>query len=213
MPNVQAVAFDLNGTLLDPAALAEPWNGGAPEGFGRRALADALGLAWVDTLHGGFRPLPDLLQGALARQAELAGLDPAKVPEAMERAKALPPFADAAPALQHVRDAGLRVVVVTNSAAVAARSALDAADLLFLVDEVAGVDAVRAYKPSPKAYTIGPEPETSWFVAAHWWDVTGARRAGYRTAWVERGDGPLMPTVPEPDVRAATVLEAVREIV
>ena len=32
-------------------------------------------------------------------------------------------------------------------------------------------------------------------VAAHWWDLLGAGRAGMRTAWVARKEGVLMPGV------------------
>jgi 2-haloacid dehalogenase len=45
-------------------------------------------------------------------------------------------------------------------------------------------------------------------VAAHAWDVTGARHAGLRGVWIAR-DGIAYPEVGiEPEIRAATLLEA-----
>ena len=54
--------------------------------------------------------------------------------------------------------------------------------------------------------------EQAWFVAGHWWDVTGAARVGLRTAWIGRDEGVLLPSAPEPDVRAADLREAAEAI-
>jgi 2-haloacid dehalogenase len=58
-------------------------------------------------------------------------------------------------------------------------------------------ETVRAYKPAPEVYrlaldTAGCAPERVLMVAAHAWDLRGARAAGMRTAYVHRpvGDPP-----------------------
>jgi len=88
--------------------------------------------------------------------------------------------------------------VLTNSAAVAGRHTLDAAGLLVRVDRIDGADAVRAYKPDPRVYELTVAPEQAWFVVAHWWGVTGAARAGFRTAWTAADDGVLPETAVTP---------------
>jgi 2-haloacid dehalogenase len=50
------------------------------------------------------------------------------------------------------------------------------------------------------------------FVAAHGWDVTGAKHAGLRTAWISRGEELLSAMAPEPDVRADDLLGAARQL-
>lgn len=206
------VVFDLNGTLTDANALAVPWGDAAPAGFGPAALDEAMMMALTDTLDGTFRRFPDLLRGALARRAELAGLPLEPVEAALVAAEALPARADAAAALDHLREHGHAIAVLTNSAAAAGRKTLDAADLALRVDRLDGADAVRAYKPSPAVYRLTVAPTDAWFVAAHWWDVTGAARAGFSTAWISADDRVLPSTAPEPDISADTLLAAARAI-
>lgn len=206
------VVFDLNGTLTDVAALAAPWAGAAPPRFGAEVLDEAVQMSMVDTLTGTFRRFPDLLHGALVRRARLSGLPLEPVEEAMGIASALPARPEAAAALDHLHAEGYRVAVLTNSAAVAGRHTLDAAGLLVRVDRLDGADAVRAYKPHPSVYGLTVAPERAWFVAAHWWDVTGAARAGFSTAWISADDVVLPETAVVPDIVAGDLLSAAREI-
>ncbi|HEU4976864.1 MAG TPA: HAD-IA family hydrolase [Baekduia sp.] len=211
------VLFDLNGTLTDPGAMTARWPG-SPRDAALRALDDAVAQAMVDTIAGAFRPFPAYLSAALSREAAGAGLGDDHAAQAAEAAQALPAFPDARGALRTLRDAALAPSVLTNSAADAARSTLQEAGLLELLDGVTGADAVQAYKPDRRVYEAGlaavgaPAGET-WLVAAHWWDVAGAKRAGLRTAWVGRDEGTLLRTVPEPDVRASDLADAAAQIV
>jgi 2-haloacid dehalogenase len=211
------VLFDLNGTLLDAGAMTAGWPG-APRGVALRALDDAVAQAMVDTITGEFRPFLDYIQASLAQLAAVAGLPPELAEQGATMARALPPFDDAAPALRALEEAGLSVHVLTNSGAEAARLALESAGLSDLVDKVIGADAVEVYKPDHRVYEAGvlaggaPAAET-WMVAAHWWDVAGAKRCGLRTAWIGRDEGALLPTVPTPDVLATGLADAALKII
>jgi 2-haloacid dehalogenase len=207
------VLFDVNGTLLDPRALTEGWPD-APAGLGLSVLDQTVAQAMTDTMTGGFRPFTDYLRAALALRAELAGLGEDAVEAGMAAAAALPPYPDAADALARLRLAGHTPSALTNSAAGAARSALSDAGLIEHFHAVVSVEAVGAYKPDQRVYAhalevLGTPAAETWFVAGHWWDVWAAKRAGLRTAWVGRDEGALLGTVPEPDVRADTLVEAV----
>ena len=207
------IAFDLNGTLLDPAALL----GAGREEIGRVALDEAVMQAMADTLTGGHRPFPDYLRAALERRLELAGDTGEALEAAMQRAAHLPPFPDAATALGTLADAGYRVAVVTNSAADAAADALRAAALDTHVDEIVGADEVGAYKPDPRVYRhaadrLGASAGSICLVAAHAWDVLGAMRAGFDAAWVGYREHLLLATVPEPPIKAPTLAEASRRL-
>jgi 2-haloacid dehalogenase len=211
------VLFDLNGTLLDAGAMTAGWPG-APRGVALRALDDAVAQAMVDTITGTFRPFPEYVHAALAHLAAVAGLPAELAEQGTAMARALPAFDDAAPALRALADAGLEAHVLTNSGTEAARLALEAAGLRELVDEVVGADAVEAYKPDHRIYEAGvlvggaPAAET-WMVAAHWWDVAGAKRFGMKTAWIGRDEGALLATVPAPDALAVDLADAVAKIV
>jgi 2-haloacid dehalogenase len=201
------VLFDVNGTLLDPRALTATWEG-APPGLALSVLDQTTKQAMTDTMTGGVAPFTDYLRAALALRAELAGLGPEAVEAGMQAAAALPPYPDAADALSRLRLAGHTPSALTNSGADAARSALAQAGLIDHFHAVISVEAVGAYKPDLRVYAhglevLGTAAGETWFVAGHWWDVWGAKRAGLRTAWVGRDEGALLGSVPAPDVRAA----------
>jgi 2-haloacid dehalogenase len=210
------VLFDVNGTLLDPRALTSSWDG-APPALGLSVLDQTVLQSMVDTLSGEFRPFTDYIRAALGHRAGLLGLGDDAVEAGMEAAAALPPYPDAADALARLVVAGHTPCAVTNSAADAARAALDAAGLLEHMHAVIGADAAGAYKPDPRVYrhaleVLGIEAGETWFVAGHWWDVAGAKRVGLRTAWVGRDEGALLESTPAPDVRAADLKEAAEAI-
>jgi 2-haloacid dehalogenase len=210
------VLFDVNGTLLDPRALTATWEG-APAGLGLSVLDQTVLQSMVDTLTGEFRPFTEYIRAALAHRAQLLGLGEDAVEAGMRAAAALPPYPDAADALARLRLAGHTPCAVTNSAADAARSALGDAGLLEHMHAVVGADSAGAYKPDPRVYgnaldVLGLEAAGTWFVAGHWWDVTGAKRAGLRTAWIARDEGVLLDSAPVPDVRAADLKEAAEAI-
>lgn len=207
------IAFDLNGTLLDPAAMLDSEHAE----LARAALDDAVLQAMADTLTGEHRPFPEYLRAALERALHVAGIDDAVLDEAMARAPTLPAFPDAADALAALSTAGYRIAVVTNSARGAGQEAIAAAGLDRHVEAVIGADEVGAYKPDLRVYRyaaarLGAQPENICLVAAHAWDVLGAMRAGFSTAWVAHREHHLLATVPEPAVRGATLVETARQL-
>jgi 2-haloacid dehalogenase len=201
--------FDLNGTLTDPAGLGEPW--GRPE-MGVRVLEGAVRSAMCDALTGEFRPFAEHVRASLTVEAARNGLDPGLVDAAAERAARLDPFPDTPAALDLLRGAGVRLAVLSNSGADGAAATLEAAGLADRFERILGVDAVGTFKPDPRTYRhalaeLGAEPAEVTMVAAHAWDVTGAKRAGLRGAWIARGEEALSPVAPEPDFIARDLAE------
>lgn len=74
------------------------------------------------------------------------------------------------------------------------------------------------FKPDARVYrhglaVLGAEPARATMVAAHWWDLRGARAVGMRTAWVGQREGALTGLLPDPDAQGAGLLETARAIV
>ena len=211
------VLFDLNGTLLDIATIARPW--GSERGpLALRALDDAVMAGMTATLTGAYRPFADLLRAALDRRARVQGLDPGLVDDALALTKRMPPYPEVPGALDLLRAQGVRLAVLTNSAAENAEAALERAGLRDRFELVTGTDAVQAFKPDPRPYRhaveqFGVAAEEITMVTAHWWDAEGAKRAGLRTAWVARRERILRTTVPEPDVRGEDVRDVAAALV
>lgn len=193
------IAFDLNGTLVDPCGLTGDERGPA-------VLDAAIQQSMADGLSGAWRPFGEYVGAALERELGEEA-DPGTMP-------ALP---GAAEALDTLRAAGYRVAVVTNSAADAARATLAAAGLEGRVDALVGTDGVGAYKPDPRVYAnavvrLGAEPGAVCLASAHAWDVLGAMRAGWQGAWVGHREGRLLSTVPAPLVSAPTLFQAAEQL-
>ena len=77
---------------------------------------------------------------------------------------------------------------------------------------VLSVDAVRAYKPTPAVYELGPRvfraPASEiLFVSSNAWDVAGAKAFGYRTGWSNRAQMPMDNLGAEPDLEVARLDE------
>jgi 2-haloacid dehalogenase len=166
---VGVIAFDVNGTLLDPGDQAD-------------RLQQAVRLAMAHTLAGDFRPFAELLEAAGS-----------SVPERM------PPYPDVPDAVRRLHAGGHRLAAITNSARKTAEAHLDRAGIGGLFERVVGTDEVGAYKPASRVYRpavaeLGVEAGDTWFVAAHDWDLVGANAVGLRTAFVDRG-GPRPVTV------------------
>jgi 2-haloacid dehalogenase len=207
------VIFDLNGTLVDPSVLAQPLGDSvAAEALVAAAFEDAIAQAMLATLTGEHPPFPTLIEAGLRRRVTLAGGDPDAVGAAIGLLGSMPAFIEAPAALEQLRGEGLRLGVLTQSATEAADQVLRFAGLRDRIELVVGADEVGAYKPDPRAYRAvleraGATAGEVCLVAAHWWDVAGARRAGLRTGWVARGERLLLDTVPEPDVRGRDLAE------
>ena len=213
MTPLRWVLFDLNGTLVDPVVMAQPLGDtAADEDLVTAAVDDAVQLAMVTTLTGAEAAFADLVRAALARRLRLAGRDAGLADDALGLMSTMPAFIDAPAALEQLRGIGLRLGVLTQSAAEAADAVQRFAGLRDRIEVVISAPESGAFKPDPRPYRmalerIGASADEVALVAAHWWDVTGAKAAGLRTGWVARRDLVLPDGLPEPDVGGRDLME------
>ncbi|MGH9192801.1 MAG: HAD family hydrolase [Acidimicrobiales bacterium] len=206
-----AVAVDVVETLvsLDAVAVALEDHGLGPDAGGwlfSRLLRDGFALA----CSGAYRPFHDVADSALAAMAPaLAASQRRAVLAAFSRLDA---HADARPALEDLRGAGLRVVALTNGAASTTAALLERTGLDALVPRVISIDEVQAWKPAPAPYlhaaeVLGVEPRRLALMAVHSWDVHGAHRAGLVTGWASRREGVFSAAFDPPDVTGDDLVE------
>lgn len=214
------VVFDLNGTLLDPAALSAVL---PPPCHDERTGVDLLDAtvhqSMVDTLAGQHRPFGEYLRAAVRQVLEVRGIGDAEryAEAAVGAASRLPAFPEVAGALRTLAGAGFHLAAITNSTTATAESCLEFAGIRAHFEVVTGSDYPRSYKPSPQVYRtglerIGTSAPRACMVAAHGWDLHGAKAVGMRTGWVARKEGALLSTVSEPDFRGTDVAEVCRQI-
>ena len=191
------IVFDLNGTLLDISAVGDD------------LLHEALFAAMTLNHVGEYRPLPELLAAAAERRHAAVGGPP--VAEVKEAAASMPAYPEAPAALDQLAESGLRLAVLTNSPTERAEAGLRSAGLRDRFAHVIGTDQVGVFKPDARVYrhglsVLGAEPSQATMVAAHWWDLRGARAVGMRVAWIGHREGRLTPLLPDPEASGADLL-------
>ena len=218
---VRALVFDVFGTLVDwrsgiadafrasgvpgdPAALADAWRARyrpilAEVNEGARPWGD------FDELH--LATLDDLLAD---RGLDLSTEERRRLVEAWHR---LDPWPDVRTGLESLR-ADFVTATLSNGHLALLVDLARHGDLRF--DCLLSAELARAYKPAPEAYRsaaslLGTEPGELMLVAAHPWDLEGARDAGLRTAFLDRpleyGPGSPSREFPGADVSAADLHE------
>lgn len=204
-----AIVFDLNGTLTDPAAIGEPWD---DPSLGTHVLDRAVQLALADTVVGSYHDFAEHVEAALRYEVAVRDLDPSHVDLALGRARKLPAYPGTADALDALREGGHQLAVLTNSGAESGKATLQQSGLAGRFELVLGVDAVRKFKPHPDVYAhalreLRAKPGDVTLVAAHAWDVTGAKHAGLRGAWINRHGTAFPATGIAPDHVGRSVAE------
>ncbi len=194
MTRPDVIVFDVNETLLDLRALR-------PGFEAAMGSADAMGEWFARMLHGSlvanhvgvYRPFGEIGTDALVALARKRGvpLDSGRAAEVVAGMRSLPPHPDVIPAMQRLRAGGFRLVTLTNGATDAVVDQLANSGIASLIETAMSVDMVQRFKPAPEVYVtaatkLGVELDAMLMVAAHDWDIVGARSVGIPGAYIDR---------------------------
>jgi 2-haloacid dehalogenase len=129
----------------------------------------------------------ELAASALKTTLAQLGLD-AEETAPLDALAELDAYPDAADALRQLREARFRIAVLTNGSLDSTNKLLERGGLHDLVEETMSCDEVQRFKPHPAPYELAIERVGSGatLVAAHGWDVLGARAAGLDAVWIDR---------------------------
>lgn len=218
------LVFDVNETLLDLAHLQPLFDRlfGDPAAM-RDWFAQLVLYSQAMTLSGARGDFASLAAAVLRMMAAIRGRPATEedVADLRERFGTMPAHADAAHALGMLREAGFRMVTLTNSPlSGTAPSALDRAGLGGYFERQFSVLPTGVFKPAPQTYRLvadglGVAPSALCLVACHVWDTMGLQALGGRGALVTHGvNAPLPhPAVPQPDLVAPDLTALARQIV
>jgi 2-haloacid dehalogenase len=211
--------FDVNETLIDVESMNELFE----RIFGdKRVLREWFGhlvmYSMTITLSGLYKDFWDLGQGLFRmlgaiHNIEIKDDDVAALKLGM---MTMPAHPDVANGLTKLKEAGFRLVTLTNSPPPVgnAKSPLENTGLDRFIERQFSIQAARAYKPAQVAYHMVAQeldvaPETCCMVAAHVWDTIGAQSAGMHAALLTRpGNAPLpVDGLPQPNIVAKDLNE------
>ena len=113
---------------------------------------------------------------------------------------------------------GFRLIVLTNSALPVAKAQMHSVGLAQMCERIFSVDAVRKYKPHPEAYRyVAKELQVKTsdlvMIAAHPWDLMGAKATGYDVAFVERAGTSWFHLAPKPKIVGPTLEEVATQLI
>ena len=213
--------FDVNETLLDVTALEPHFvrvfgDGGVL----REWFSTVLLFSEVATLAGPYSDFGAIGGAALEMTAAARGLslsadDRTRILTGM---LSLPAHPDVRDGLRQLRNAGFRLVTLTNSSPKAVEQQLKNAGLAEFFDRAFSVDAVRRFKPAAEPYRYAASelkaPVSSLrLIAAHAWDIVGALQAGCVAAFVARPGKVLYPLGPKPDIAGPDIPSVAAQVV
>lgn len=206
---VQAIAFDAF-VIFDPRpvfALAEELFPGKGAELSSAWRTRQFEYTWLRTVAGRYEDFWRVTEDALAFAASALKLDldshrRAQLMNAYLELKAWP---DVLPALKSLKTAGVRLALLSNFTRRMLEAGINHSDLGGEFDHVLSTDAVRQFKPAPRAYQMavnafGLKPEAIVFAAFAGWDAAGAKWFDFPTVWVNRLNSPPEQLSVMPDV-------------
>jgi 2-haloacid dehalogenase len=169
------------GADLDASAFADAWRDRYLPAMQRVNSAER-DWAYLDTLHR------ESLDDLLAEHGLAGSFDEAARERLVHAWHRLPAWDDAVEGLTRLRRRYI-VTALSNGGFALLTNLVKAAGLPF--DCILSAELARAYKPAPGPYLtaaalLDVDPAEILMVAAHKWDLDGARNAGLRTAFVSR---------------------------
>src|SRR3954454_902623 len=204
-----ACTFDCYGTLID-------WEGGLgsflydfalrqrDDRSNGRELRERWEAIQFEVIHGAYMRYADALAESLRLLSDERGWRYSDEDgKALARSmRSWQPFPDTAPALRRAHDAGLKLIIVSNTDRDIIEHSLR--QIAAPVDDVVTADDVRSYKPAAPHFeraleVAGVPAEQILHVAFGFkYDIGPAQQLGFRSAWFNRRGAPRPgPAVPD----------------
>jgi 2-haloacid dehalogenase len=194
--------FDVNETLIDFESMHHLFE----RVFGdKRVLREWLGhlimYSMTITLSGLYKNYWDLGQGLFRMVGAIHGMQIKDDDvEALKKGMmTMPAHKDAADGLKMLKDAGFRMVTLTNSPPTpGGKSPLENAGLDVFFERQFNIETARAYKPAQVVYHMVAQeldipPQHCCLVATHVWDTIGAQSAGMAGGLLTRPGNATLP--------------------
>ena len=208
----KVVFFDVNETLLDLSKMkkqiGEILNG--REDLLPLWFTTMLQYSLVISASGRYEPFAHIgaasLQMVAANQDILISEDDARK-VITTGFHDLPAHSEVKEALKQLKQAGYKLVSLTNSSSEGTKKQLERAGLTDYFDEMLSIEPVAKFKPFTDTYNwaaskLETKPQDCMLVAAHGWDVAGALWAGWRAAFVSRPGQQIFPLAPKTEITA-----------
>jgi 2-haloacid dehalogenase len=182
----QRLGPKLSTAAVDPKTLFFSWFYAAQRDFTYVSLCDE------------YKPIAEILRLTFRRACRIVDL-PADavtdedIAEIMKAFKSMGPREGLKRCFDGLREAGWNVYGVTNGGSEVSLNYYHAAGIDLDSEHLLSCDTLKIAKPDVRVYenashhisSRGNGDDDRWFVAAHSWDLTAARKAGFKTAYLD----------------------------
>ena len=215
----KAIAFDAF-PIFDPRPILSV----AKTMFGEKA-SDLVNLwrttqfeySWLRAAGGKYKDFLGVTDDALlyaARKLDVT-LAAADRKSLLDKYMQLDVWPDVIPALQSLRDGGVRLVFLSNFTPEMLDSCMRYAQVESYFEKIISTDMAKTYKPDARAYQLGTDvlhlqKDEVLFVAFAGWDASGAKWYGYPTFWLNRLQSPAEELNAMPDGEGKGMADLIR---
>lgn len=152
------------------------------------------------SMSGSYVPIAQVLKSTFRRACAVVDLPldaitDEDVDEVMKAFKAMGPRDGLKKCFDGLREAGWDVYGVTNGGSETSLDYYRHAGIELDAEHLLSCDAIKIAKPDVRVYEkadrhltergLGKEEGERWFIAAHAWDLIAARKAGFKTAYLD----------------------------
>jgi len=217
----KAVFFDMNETLLNLSLLKKQFDKHFDDKYILKYwFTKLLHSSTIMGIMGDYRNFGELAGVALENLffENNKSLSSEVKAEILGEFKKLPAYEDVRPALRVLRNNGIRVIAVSNSSLGMIKEQLTNAGIIHLFDSYYSADNVENYKPFKDIYISaaqqeGLQTDNIVMIATHDWDLYGAKKAGFTTAYIKRKQEIYHPYYLQPDFNALNLLDLIQQII
>ena len=215
------ILFDINETVLNLASLRPKFNAA----FGDEHYTDTWfamllhtsTVSMITDVKTDFAMLAKISLQTLAAKLNIQ-LTPETIADILGGFSSLIAHQDIKPALSKLRNAGFKVVALSNSSTSLITKQIHNATLSEYFDDIISVEQAGTFKPSHEAYqfaaqTLAQDAEQLRLVATHDWDTHGAMCAGLKAAYINRSGALYNPLYHQPEIYESTMQAVVDKII
>ncbi len=210
----RVLLFDVNETLLDIEpllnAVADVLLGNDAAKLWFTTMLQYSLVMTVSDQYASFGDIGAAVLQMLARNRDIV-LKAEDAKQVLSVIRTLPPHPDVPPALDRLKARGIRLATLTNSSQEVGEAQMRHAGLDGYFERMLSVGQPRKFKPHRAVYAwaageMGVAPGECMLVAAHGWDVAGAKWAGLQAAFIAREGQQMFPLAETPEIDAPDLL-------
>ncbi|MDC6350361.1 haloacid dehalogenase type II [Zeaxanthinibacter sp. PT1] len=213
MKKPELIVFDVNETLLDLSVMKSEINTAAgDQNAFDQWFSQLLQFAMAESLSGNYIDFGEVGKHTLEMTFTRLGkqISETEIINLLSMITSLDPHKEVPAALEKLKEAGYRMVTLTNGGLQTHTRQMAHSGLEQYFDALYSVEAVRKFKPHPETYNYVLEKEKckaseTMLIAAHAWDLLGAQRAGYKTGFIKRQGKVWYPGGIHPDMRGESL--------